>query len=82
MSKFRTWDSKILAEAVKVTVQIRAKIEELCISTRTTPEDLPSSLIPTEDLYKIVCAYEAAYESLLEYDLVKTGNLKTQRNIH
>jgi hypothetical protein len=82
MSNFKTWDSEILLEAVKVSLQIRSKIEELCIKTHSMPDSLPNSLIPTENLYTIVCAYEAAYNALIENDLVKSGNLKTQKNIH
>ena len=82
MSNFKTWDSEILLEAVKVSLQIRSKIEELCIKTHSMPDSLPNSLIPTENLYTIVCAYEAAYNALIENDLVKSGNLKTDKNIH
>jgi hypothetical protein len=82
MSKFRTWDSEILLDAVKVSLQIRTKIEELCIKTHSMPDSLPNSLIPTENLYTLVCAYEAAYNSLIENDLLKSGNPKTQNNIH
>ena len=82
MSKFKTWDSEILADAVKISIQIRAKIEELCIKTMVPPDDLPNSLIPTDNLYSLVCAYEAAYNALIENDLVKSGNLTTQKNIH
>ena len=82
MSNFKTWDSEILLEAVKVSLQIRSKIEELCIKTHSMPDSLPNSLIPTENLYTIVCAYEAAYNALIENDLVKSGNLKTQKNTH
>ena len=82
MSKFKTWDSEILKDAVDISLQIRSKIEEMCITTRTLPDDLPNSLIPTDNLYRLVCAYEAAYNALLENDLVKSGNLTTQKNIH
>lgn len=82
MSKFRTWDSETLADAVKISIQIRAKIEEMCLKTLVSPDDLPNSLIPTDNLYRLVCAYEAAYNALIENDLVKSGNLTTQKNIH
>lgn len=82
MSKFKTWDSEVLLDAVKVSLQIRTKIEELCIRTLVTPDSLPNSLIPTDNLYTLVCAYEAAYNALLENDLLKSGNPKTQKNIH
>lgn len=82
MSKFKLWDSERLADAVKISIQIRSKIEEMCIKTHSMPDSLPNSLIPTDNLYSLVCAYEAAYNSLLENELVKTGNLKTNKNIH
>ena len=82
MSKFRAWDSEILLEAVKISLQIRSKIEEMCISARTNPDDLPNSLIPTSNLYKLVCAYEASYNALIENDLIKSGNLSTNKEIH
>jgi hypothetical protein len=82
MSKFKTWDSEVLTDAVNISLQIRSKIEEMCIATRTPPNDLPNSLIPTDNLYRLVCAYEAAYNALIENDLVKSGNLTTQKNLH
>jgi len=82
MSKFKTWDSEILADAVKISLQIRTKIEEMCIATRSPPDALPNSLIPTDNLYSLVCAYEAAYNALIENDLLKSGNVKTDKNIH
>ena len=82
MSKFKAWDSEILTDAVKISLQIRAKIEEMCIKTMTSPDDLPNSLLPTDNLYRLVCAYEAAYNALIENDLMKSGNLKTDKNIH
>ena len=82
MSKFKAWDSEVLADAVNISLQIRTKIEEMCITTRTPPNGLPNSLIPTNNLYSLVCAYEAAYNALIENDLVKSGNLKTDKNIH
>jgi hypothetical protein len=82
MSKFRAWDSEVLSDAVNISLQIRSKIEEMCIATRTPPNELPNSLIPTDNLYSLVCAYEAAYNALLENDLVKSGNLKIDKNIH
>jgi hypothetical protein len=82
MSKFKAWDSEVLSDAVNISLQIRSKIEEMCIATRTPPNELPNSLIPTDNLYSLVCAYEAAYNALLENDLVKSGNLKIDKNIH
>jgi hypothetical protein len=82
MSKFNTWDSTELSDAVKISLQIRTKIEEMCLTAMVSPDDLPNSLIPTSNLYKLVCAYEAAYAELLAQDLVRTGNPKTNKKIH
>jgi hypothetical protein len=82
MSKFNTWDSEVLTDAIKISIQIRTKIEEMCIRTLTNPDDLPNSLIPTSNLYSLVCAYEAAYNALLDKDLVKSGNPTTNKKIH
>lgn len=84
MSKqqFRTWDSAALAEAAKLGLQLNKKIEEICVETGTSPADLPASLIPTDKLYLLAMAYNAAYDKLIEYDLVKTGNIKQTKNTH
>jgi len=83
MSKqFRTWDSTTLAEAAKLGLQLKQKIEEICVETGTNPADLPDSLIPTDKLYLLALAYNAAYDKLIEYDLVKTGNIKQTNNTH
>lgn len=80
--QFRTWDSAALAEAAKIGLQLKQKIEEICIETGTNPTDLPDSLIPTDKLYLLATAYTAAYDKLIEYDLVKTGNIKQTNNTH
>jgi hypothetical protein len=83
--KFRIWDSIALSDAVKLSIQIKSTIEETCIKNNLDIRNLPGSLVPTEHLYNIVSAYEAAYNRLLELDLVKTGNLKSfkqRNNIH
>jgi hypothetical protein len=80
--KFRTWDSAALAEAAKLSIQLTQKIEEICIDTGVTPSELPDSLIPTDKLYLMSMAYTAAYDKLIEYDLVKSGNIKQTKNTH
>jgi hypothetical protein len=83
--KFRVWDSIALAEALKLSIQIKSTIEQTCIKNNLQVHTLPGSLVPTEYLYNLVSAYEAAYNRLLELDLVKTGNLKSfkqRNNIH
>jgi len=45
-----------------------------------TTKDLPDSLIPTHQLYMLALSYEATYNKVLELELVKTGNLKSNHN--
>lgn len=80
--KFRLWDSAALAEAAKLGIQLKQKIEEISIDTGSMPSDLPDSLIPTDKLYMLALAYTAAYDKLIEYDLLKTGNIKHTNNTH
>lgn len=77
---FRTWDSITLQETVKHAIQIKAKINQICIEHDATPQQLPHSLVPTDHLYDLAVCFEAMYDKLIEYDLVKTGNLKFNRN--
>lgn len=83
MSKqFRTWDSVALADAAGLGLQIKEKIETICVTNETIPENLPDSLIPTDKLYILAVAYLAAYDKLIEYELVKTGNIKSTKSTH
>jgi hypothetical protein len=80
--RFRTWDSAALAEAAKLGLQLSKKIEEISIDNGISPSELPDSLMPTDKLYLLAMAYNAAYEKLIEYDLVKSGNIKQTKNTH
>lgn len=80
MSKgFRLWDSVSINEALKVLIQIKHKIEDISYSAKTSPDMLPPSIVPTEELYNIAACYEAMYKMLLDRDLVETGNLKSPK---
>ena len=82
-SPFKVWDSQTLQENVKIAIQIKAKIEEICTENKVSPYSLPPSVVPTAQLFDIVSSYEALYNKLLEFSLAKTGNLKSSRkNIH
>lgn len=82
-SGFRVHDSILLQDSIKVALQIKEKIEELSHANKATPDQLPDSLIPTNILYDLAACYEAMYTMLLDLELVKTGNLKSDiNNIH
>lgn len=80
--KFRVWDSKLLEEIARLSLQLKHKIEEIAVQNKATPEELPDSLLPTERLYMLVLAYTAAYDRLVEYDLLHSGNPKQTKNTH
>lgn len=81
--KFRTWDSVVLTEAAGIATQIVAKVEQLCEDNELeTPADLPQSLVPSDKLYILAKAYHVAFEQLTRYELLKTGNIKSTKQIH
>lgn len=83
MSKqFRIWDSIQLYETVKNCIQIKTKLESICVENGKYLTDLPDSLLPSELLYIIAVSNEAMYNKLLEQDLLKTLNPTTNLNIH
>lgn len=77
---FRVWDSITLQDTLKTAIQIKQKIDQICLDNKVTPQQLPNSLVPTAQLYDLAVTFVAQYEKLLDYDLVKTGNLKSNRN--
>lgn len=77
---FRIWDSKTLQESAKTASQITSTIQGICTTNGITISELPPSLVPTEQLYILASSFEAAYEKLIEYELVATGNLTKQKN--
>lgn len=79
-SKLRLWENLAVNDAVKHCIQIRENIENLAIERYTHIKDLPASLVPTDLLYNIVSCYEQLYSVAMEQELVKTGNLRTDKN--
>jgi hypothetical protein len=84
MSKqqFRIWDSIQLHETVKHCLQLRFKLEQICIEHDKSLAELPDSLVPSELLYALAASNEAMYNKLLEQDLIKTLNPTTNLNFH
>ena len=80
---FRIWDAITLQEAAKIAIQLTSIINQTCEENKTYPGLLPPSLIPTEKLYLLAASFDAAYQKLIEYELTKTGNLRSNKdNIH
>jgi len=82
MSKFRIWDSIQIHETVKYGIELRTKLEHLCLEHEKTLEELPDSLVPSALLYMLVASNEAMYHKLLERDLIETLNPKENLNLH
>lgn len=83
MHKFRVWDSEALNKNLKTAIQIKAKIHEIALQNGLDIVNVPQSLVPTSTLYDLIVCYEAMYNKLLDYDLIKTGNHKTNKtNLH
>jgi len=82
MSKFRIWDSIQIHETVKYGIELRTKLEQLCIENSKSLQELPDSLVPSSLLYMLVASNEAMYHKLLERDLIETLNPKQNPNIH
>ena len=80
MHKFRVWDSDELYKNLKTAIQIKKKIQEIAIDNNLEMDGVPQSLVPTPLLYDLTVCYEAMYNKLLDYDLIKTGNFKTDKN--
>ena len=81
--ELRLWENVAVNDAVKHCIQIRENIEQLVKQNNIHIAELPSSLVPTDVLYNMVCCYERLYDLALHLQLVKTGNLRTDtNNIH
>ena len=80
MHKFRLWDSDELYKNLKTATQIKTKIQEIAVETKTSIHDIPQSLVPTSILYDLIVCYEAMYNKLLDSDLIRIGNSKTNKN--
>ena len=82
MNKFNHWDNKLLFITLQKVLQVKEKIEEICVKQRVPPKALPLSMIPTDALYEITTCYEAMYDALLEKDLLKCGFIKAPPTYH
>lgn len=78
--QFRLWENLAINDALKHALQIKENIEHLAVDSNTHIKDLPQSLVPTSFLYNLVSCYEILYHVGLEEQLIKTGNLRTDRN--
>ena len=84
MKKLNVWDSSVLASNYNVANQALAKLAIICsnIEGDVNLKDLPPSMFPTEALYNLCIAYTVIYDTLVEHQLLNTGNKKPTNQIH
>lgn len=79
---FKLWDSAILGGIMVNAAEIKAKIEEASEKTNKPIDELGTTTINTELLYRITDNYLHLYRKLLSESLLKTGNIRSNPNIH
>lgn len=79
---FKLWDSVVLNNTMVHAAQIKAKIEEASHTAQKPLSDLGHTNLDTELLYLIVDGYLDLYRKSLSESLIKTGNIKSNPNIH
>lgn len=78
--KFKHWDNDIIFHTLQKVIQIKNKIEEVCVEKQTPPQYLDMSMLPSDVLYDIVACFEAMHDKLLEEELITSGYLKSKTN--
>ncbi len=80
--RLRVWEHKVLEDTFNTASQFEKHINELLTKTKTPISAIPPSLVPTATLLNLVACYTAMYNLLLVEDLIKSGNVKSSKNIH
>lgn len=79
---FKIWNSEVYKSIMIHAADIKAKVIEAAGKTQTSISELPSTTIDTELLYLLTDGYLDLYRKLLSENLLKTGNIRTNPNIH
>jgi hypothetical protein len=79
---FKLWDSAVYGAVMVHAAEIKYKIEEASKNTDKSIEELGHTNIDSELLYIVVDGYLDLYRKLLGESLLKTGNIKSNPNIH
>ena len=82
--QFKNSDALVIKDVLERVIELRCRIIDIFQSLPNVQRisDMPDSLIPTDMLMNILVTYEAMYEQLLTDTLIKSGNHRTDRNIH
>lgn len=77
MKKIRIWDSQLLTNGFVLASQFKQNIETLFGEFNLMSiKEMPPSMIPSDTLYEIVLGYVTMYNTLLDHELLNTGNRK------
>jgi len=79
---FKLWDSSVFGAIMIHAAEIKSKIEVASQTADKPVDELESTSIDTELLYIIVDGYLDMYKKLLSESLIKTGNIKSNPNLH
>lgn len=79
---FKLWDSEVLTTLMVHASEVKAKLEEASVEKNVPVEELGSITINSELLYLLTEGYQDLYTKLLAENLIKTGNIKSNPNIH
>ena len=80
--KIATYNSEVISKHYIELLQIKHHIDETVQNSKISYADLPASIIPTETLYMVAVCYDLMYNSLLNYQLIKSGNMKQTNTLH
>lgn len=79
---FKLWDSVTYNAIMVQAAEIHALVERASNDTNKPINELGKTTIDTDVLYHITGAYLDLYRKLLGESLLKTGNIRTNPNIH
>ena len=80
--RFRLRDNNTLTDTYAKVMQIRHKLEEQMIDKECEPHNLPPCVIPSEIVYQLAISFEAAYDKMMEDELIKGGFPKSSNTKH
>jgi hypothetical protein len=81
-SKYRTADNVNLVHTMQQVLQIRHKIEAMCVDTEQRPDLLDKSIIPTGVLFNIAACFESMFYKLEHQGLLNAGFPKSSKTVH
>lgn len=79
---FRTWEQENLTLAMINCSEVKSRLEEISANENVSLDDMKPTVLPSKLLYLIVNCYTEAYKRLMNESLIKTGNVRSNPNLH